>query len=250
MDLVDFVQQIDGFDSLQAREKIRIFSWFLHVHEAKVTFKNEDIRNCFKLMHLVSPDMSVYLPRMASSRPPDLLRERGGYKLERAIRSALDAKYGVHQSVVHVSKILSDLPAKVPDLSERAFLAEAMNCYRVKAYRACIVMTWNLAFDHLLRWILNDKKRLLDFNSNISRRYPKKPTIVISMQDDFGELKESEVIDICVAASIFSKNIADILREKLKRRNICAHPSQVTITQSQADDVVTDLVNNVVLALG
>jgi hypothetical protein len=35
------------------------------------------------------------------------------------------------------------------------------------------------------------------------------------------------------------------LREKLKRRNAAAHPSLVVITQAQADDVVTDLVNNV-----
>jgi hypothetical protein len=36
---------------------------------------------------------------------------------------------------------------------------------------------------------------------------------------------------------------------KLERRNIAAHPSQVVIVQHQADDLITDLVNNVVLAL-
>jgi hypothetical protein len=38
-------------------------------------------------------------------------------------------------------------------------------------------------------------------------------------------------------------------RAQLDRRNIVAHPSTVVVVQSQADDVVTDLVNNVVLAL-
>jgi hypothetical protein len=33
------------------------------------------------------------------------------------------------------------------------------------------------------------------------------------------------------------------------KRNIAAHPSSVVVVQSQADDVVTDLINNVVLAL-
>jgi hypothetical protein len=48
---------------------------------------------------------------------------------------------------------------------------------------------------------------------------------------------------------VISKNTTEILREKLKKRNMAAHPSQVTIQQSQADDVITDLVNNVVLTL-
>lgn len=249
MDLSDFVRQIENFDSLSPRDRIRIFAWYLHVYAGKVIFGNEDIRNCFKQLHLVSPDISVYLPRMATSKPPDLVKERRGYKLERIVRSALDAKYGVHQSVVHVSKLLSDLPGKVPDLSERVFLIEAMDCYRVKAYRACIVMTWNLAFDHLLRWIISDTKRLQDFNGAISKRYPKKLSFSVSVQENFEELKEVEVIEICSSASILSKNVTDILREKLKRRNAAAHPSQIIVTQSQVDDVVTDLVNNVVLML-
>ena len=36
---------------------------------------------------------------------------------------------------------------------------------------------------------------------------------------------------------------------KLGKRNTAAHPSTMVVVQSQADDVVTDLVNNVVLAL-
>ncbi|MDQ6436162.1 hypothetical protein RB623_19055 [Mesorhizobium sp. LHD-90] len=148
-----------------------------------------------------------------------------------------------------MSKLLSDLPGKVPDLAEKTFLFEAMKCYRVEAYRACIVMTWNLAFDHLLRWIMRDAQRLADFNSAISRRYQKKASLMIISQDHFEDLKEAEVIEVCQTASLLSKNIIEILREKLKRRNIAAHPSQVVVTQSQADDVVTDLVNNVVLAL-
>lgn len=31
-------------------------------------------------------------------------------------------------------------------------------------------------------------------------------------------------------------NVTDILRDKLKRRNMAAHPSRVRITQPQADD--------------
>lgn len=247
--LSDFVQQVDGFDALSPKDKIKVFGWYLHVHKALASFDNEAIRACFKQLHLASPDVSVYLPRMAATNPPELLKERSRYRLARNVRSDLDKKYGVHQTVVQVSKLLSDLPDRVPDIAERAFLREALACYRAQAFRACIVMSWNLAFDHLLRWILADTTRLSDFNAAIVRRFPKKTGISILTIEHFEELKEAEVVDICQTASLITKNTTEILREKLKKRNMAAHPSQVTIQQSQADDVITDLVNNVVLYL-
>jgi hypothetical protein len=60
-------------------------------------------------------------------------------------------------------------------------------------------------------------------------------------------LKESEVIEICNTAQLLNGNIIRILREKLGKRNNAAHPASVVIVQSQADDVITDLLNNVVL---
>jgi hypothetical protein len=110
-------------------------------------------------------------------------------------------------------------------------------------------MTWNLAYSHLLQWILSEAKRLTDFNAAIPKRFPKKPPINISAYDHFEELKESEVVEVCNTASLVNSNIVKILKEKLGKRNTAAHPSSVIIVQSQADDVVTDLVNNVVLAL-
>jgi uncharacterized protein YajQ (UPF0234 family) len=110
-------------------------------------------------------------------------------------------------------------------------------------------MIWNLTFDHLERWIVNDKVRLSRFNTAIAVRFPKKSGTNVVLREHFEELKESEIIEVCSSGSIISKNVVEILREKLKRRNIAAHPSQVVVTQTQADDVITDLVNNVVLAL-
>jgi hypothetical protein len=145
--------------------------------------------------------------------------------------------------------LLTDLPNKLPNISEKVFLAEALNCYRVQAFRATIVMAWNLAFDHLLNWILADAQRILLFNQTAKVRYPKKDLSLISDFDGFSELKEAEIIEVCRSANILSKNVVEVLREKLKRRNMAAHPSQLIFTQSQADDVITDLVNNVMLPL-
>src|SRR5260370_23190749 len=122
----------------------------------------------------------MYLPRLAASRPPDFVKVKGGYKLERSVRANLDAKYGVHRSIVQVSKLLADLPGKVPDLAEKNFLTEAIKCYRIEAYRACIVMTWNLAYSHLLHWILADPTRLAGFNVSIAKRNSKKASLFIA----------------------------------------------------------------------
>jgi len=160
----------------------------------------------------------------------------------------MDKRFGGNPATVAVSKLLSDLPSKVPSLIERDYLSEALNCYKVKAYRAAIVMTWNLAYDHLMEWLLSDAKRLQKLNDGIKSRYPKK-NVEISIRDDFSELKESELIGACSTAKLLNKNVFEILESKLKRRNTVAHPSTVVVTQAQADDVITDLVNNVVLAL-
>jgi hypothetical protein len=92
---------------------------------------------------------------------------------------------------------------------------------------------------HLLHWILNHAKRLQDLNAAIPKRYPKKASLTITSYNDFEELKESEVIEICNTAGLVSGNIARILREKLGKRNTAAHPSSAVLVQSQADDVVS-----------
>ena len=81
----------------------------------------------------------------------------------------------------------------------------------------------------------------------ITRRYPKRSGTVTTKHDDFEEFTEAEMIEICYTANLVNKNTTEMLREKLKRRNAAAHPSTVLIVQHQADDVLTDLINNVAL---
>ena len=251
MRLRDLVDQVSAFDTAAPKEQIKLFAWWLHVHNGKELFGPAEVRNCYATLHVDEPPaLATYLTRMANARPADLLREKGKYKLARQVRTGLDSSYGVHQSIVQVSKILSDLPGRIPNVDQRIFLTEALKCYKVESYRACIIMTWNLAYAHLLDWILSDRTRLDRFNAAISKRYQKITTLKITKYDEFlDELKESQVIEICNTASLFNSNIFKILKDKLDRRNIAAHPSSVVVVQSQADDVVTDLVNNVLLAL-
>jgi hypothetical protein len=251
--LEDLISQITGFDAQSPREKMRLFAWWLHVHGGKELFAPTDIKQCYDVLHTSQINIALNLTRMSERKPPDLLVERGMFKLARAARVELDKKYGLHPSIQAVSKLLTDLPAQVPNMAEKVFLIEAIDCYRVRAYRACIVMAWNLAFDHLLNWILKDPSRLAAFNAAIPIKFaktPKKASIVINRYDDFADdLKEFEIIELCKNASLLNDNLIRTLKEKLGKRNTAAHPSTMVVVQPQADDVVSDLVNNVVLAL-
>jgi hypothetical protein len=146
---------------------------------------------------------------------------------------------------------LKHLPGKISDEGERLFLSEALKCYHAKAFRATIVMAWNLAYDHVLYWILKEPARLAEFNRKIAGKVgPKRAWITIAKREDFEDLKESEVLDICGTAGLFaSDNTKRVLGIQLTKRNLAAHPSLLEIGQPQADDAVYDLVNNVVLAL-
>jgi len=126
---------------------------------------------------------------------------------------------------------------------------EALKCFEVGAFRAAIVMTWNLAYHHFCDFILT--KRLSDFNARwpaVFQGHHSKGAKAIAKMDDFGDLlKESEVIRIAKSASIISNDVARILDDKLGRRNSAAHPSGVKIEQLQAEEFIDDLVKNVVL---
>jgi hypothetical protein len=249
MTLVDFVHQIPNFDRLPPREKMKLFAWHLHAHGGRETFDNAAMRDCFQQLAIQPPEIAKYLGRMADATPAELVRVRGDYKLEGSVRRAMDAKYKHDHSTVVVSRLLADLPAQIPNLAEREFLVEAINCYRMKAYRATIVMVWSLAFDHFLNWLLADAKRLTHFNAALAGRFPKKPPPPMTKRGDFEDHKESDIIETSRIANLLPKSQIDTLRDRLKRRNIAAHPSNVVIGQAQADDTVTDLVNNIVRTL-
>lgn len=248
MELREFVGTVVGFYQKSAVEQLLIIGWFLEARQEKPSFSSDSLRQCFRTIAVEAPDMSVYLPRLLSKKPPQLVKEKAGYRLSGSLRREFDHKYGGDPTTVAISAMLTGLPAKVPDVSERAYLAEALNCYRVKAYRAAIIMAWNLAYDHLVRWVVTDPQRLADCNAALVDRFPKKG-LTIQKLEDCADLRESEFIELCRTSKILNKNTVQVLKEKLARRNSVAHPSSIVVSQHQADDAISDLVNNVIIPL-
>jgi hypothetical protein len=251
MKLKAFTQVVPRFASLSHPEKILHFGWFLHNYREETHFDLASIRACYKELSMQESNLSDQLSRLLAKRPRVLLKEGSGYRLEHSALERLNKKYGRHETTIEVSQLMQDLIGKISDESEKLFLSEAIKCYNVRAFRAAIVMAWNLAYDHLLKWILIDSVRLASFNAKIAGRVGhKRRELVIATREDFEDLKEQEVLDICGAASLFaSNNTKRILDTQLTKRNLAAHPSLVTIGGAQADDAISSLVNNVVLVL-
>lgn len=242
----DFYLSQDRFRGLSTTEQITRLAWYLHTERGLGEFSTSDITNLYRELHLQVPQVSVYLPRLAKRTPPVLLVRRGDYILEGRERGRLDDILKDHPTVVIVSKLLSDLVGKIEDESENAFLSEAMKCYKVGAFRAAIVMIWNLGFYHLRDWVWADRSRIDQFNDGIKKKYPKKD-LQISCVLDFEELKEFEFIEICHSSKLLSKNIVELLKDKLRRRNSAAHPSAMVFSQPQADDVISEIINNIII---
>jgi hypothetical protein len=251
MEIRDFIAMVPNFSALSHPEKIKHFGWFLHTQRNNERFKQGEIRACYVDAHIEPPNITKEFRRLEERNPRQLLRDPQGYRLEHRVRQELDRKYGTSQTTVLISDLLRNLLGKISDDAERLFLSEALSCYRVRAFRAAIVMTWNLAYDHVLNWLLADAMRLSAFNSKIAARVgQKRAGIVIGKREDFEDLKESEVLDICGNAGVLpSDNIKKILDMQLTKRNLAAHPSLIEIDQPSADETVFNLVANVMVKL-
>jgi hypothetical protein len=251
MELEEFRQLVPDLSEKSHNQKIKLFGWYLHVHKQITHFQPSDIGKCYDTLHIERP--SQFGGYFADLVQPGkgFLKDKSGYRLESRVRGELDAQYGSREITIQVTQLLRSLPEKVPDLAEKTYLDEALTCFRHNAFRAAIVMTWNLAYHHLCNYVL--KTRLDDFNTRWLVVYPghhRKGAKVIVTMDDFNEeLKESEVIEICNSAGIITKDIHRILKEKLNKRNSAAHPSSVVIGQLQVEAFIDDLINNVVLKL-
>jgi hypothetical protein len=248
MSLFNLVESVPNFVNWSHADKIKFFAWHLHHNCNKERFHPVDIRSCYEELHLQQPsNISSFFTSFSGKRRKELLKDRAGYFLPKPIRDELTEKYGRRPSSIQIDQLLNDLPAKITNISERVFLEEALLCLRAGAYRAAIVMTWNLAFDHLCELIIT--QHLSSFNTQLPITYPKARIKTIKTKDDFENLKESEVLQVCRSANILSGSVKKILDEKLGRRNTSAHPSNVAITLLQAEDFISDLINNVVLKL-
>lgn len=248
MNLTDFVASVSSFASMSHTDRLLCVAWYLCRHDHKNSFSAGDILASFKDANLAQPSsIDPFLRSLAMRKPPLLVRRDGKYAFEHHALDSLDKKYGQRTTAIHVDKLLSELPARILISDERVYLDEALACFRIAAFRAAIVMTWNVVYAHLCNYILT--QHLAAFNAQLPRSFPRAEISAIVKRDDFQELKESQVIHVCKSANIISGSLHKVLKEKLDRRNISAHPSGIAVSQLTAEEFIRNLIENVVLKL-
>ena len=105
-------------------------------------------------------------------------------------------------------------------------------------------MAWNLAYNHVLDYIL-EPARLAKFNAQRAKAFAKDKEV--TKRSDFEDYKESRVLEIARGADILSAGTYKVLNEKLGKRNTAAHPSLIVVGNVTAEEVIHDLVENVIL---
>lgn len=244
MTIEELVRQVPEFEAWGHTQRLRFIGWYYHAHEARPDYELSELRRAFEQLNLAPPtNISQLVTQLVDKK--ELIKKARKLSLDRRLRQEFDSKYGQRPTALIVTKLLQGLPAKVPHVAERAFLDETIKCFGAGAYRAAIVMGWNLAYDHLLDWVL--KNHLAAFNAAWPATF-KKP-LVVANRGDFADAKEAHVIQVCRAAGFITADLKKMLDEKLDRRNSAAHPSDIVVGQAQAEAFIDDLLQNVVLKL-
>ena len=194
-----------------------------------------------------APDKSYY--REAAKKTTEDSWNSGKKALITLLRKIVAISQYEQNSSVDTNKIdevekFDLLRAKIKNPSENDFFNEAIKCFKVGAFRASIIMMWNLTMDHLFEYVISNK--LVEFNAALRRNTAIRPS-TRSNKDDFTELKESKFIEICRSANIITNDIRKILDEKLGTRNTCGHPNSVKVNESKVIDFIEDLVTNIIL---
>lgn len=243
-DLERFVKPIDGFVSKPAPFQVQIFAWYLQEARQKERFSATDIAQCFDAAHMKRPiNISLTLSRLAEKKPARVLRDSKGFRLSSAARVELAALLPLRATSVATTQLLDSLQTRLTDPAQRTFLSETLTCFKHQAYRASIVMMWNLTYAHICDKIF--VAHAVPFEAQRAKVHKNLPSL--TKRTDFEDYGERQVIEICRGARIFDGTVCKILTERLNRRNSAAHPSSATFTVANAEDMITDLVNNVLL---
>ena len=251
-ELEQLVESIAEFNGWGHGEKLKFFAWFIHAKKGEDRFEPASLRACYDDVGIEKPsNIGPYIAMLEKKKPNDMLRDGRGLYIPKHVKDDFEQRYGQRQSTIQVTQLLAELPQRVPDLAQRTFLDEALICFRHAAFRAAMVMAWNLAYHHLCDFVFNNKRA--EFNQRWPVNYPgmhKNGQKQIAKIDDFAdELKESEVIAVCASARIITGDMQNVLTVGLRRRNTAAHPSSATTTSLQAEAHIEDLVLNFLLKL-
>jgi hypothetical protein len=145
MRLAEAVAAIPDFERWNHADKIKYFAWYLHTYRGAQHFNATDIRECFEELGVPAPaSINPFVGVMEKRTPKEVVKTAKGYKLEKWVRTALDARYGQREATIALPKRLVQLAATIEDPRERAYINEIFTCLRHRAYRAAMLLAQEL----------------------------------------------------------------------------------------------------------
>jgi hypothetical protein len=243
--LKDFVSKFDDFARWGASQQADYITYYFTTEGGQDSVTASEIKAAFKTLNLKPyKRTAAYLSDNASSRKGKYVKVDKGYRLVQSTFNDIDRLIKHEPVKIAVDAQLSDLIEKVIDNSEKNFLLEASNCYRVEAYRAFVILVWIVTMHHMQKYIFDNK--LNEFNVAFAKN-PDKKLSSIKNYDDFSDIKEVKFIELARSANIISNDVQKIMNEKLGTRNSAAHPSGVKISGHKATEFALDLIDNILL---
>jgi len=244
MTVANLLDKVDQFEKLFDKDQIKLLAYFHCTAHSKEYFTTTDVKDEFDVQKLKQPiNISDTLSRLSKISPPIILKDNRGWTFHRTSKKELNEIYLGTTHKREISATLRELLKIIDGNEQKAFLEEAISCFEIKAFRASIIMTWILTLDIIYEYILSAK--LTQFNAAIQAhgRYKK---ITIAKKDDFGDIKESDLIELCRGGGVITGDIRKILVEKLDFRNTCAHPNTIIVLESKVIAFIEDLITNVI----
>lgn len=245
MQTSDFIAKFDDFVTWGMTQQVDYIAYCLTANNDEAVTAGA-IGNAMHDLRLKPyKRLRQYLSENASDAKGKYVKiKTGGYRLTKARYDEIDRLVKQEPTKVAVSSQLTDLVDRVSDGSEKSFLAEAINCYRIEAYRGFIIMVWIVTMDHLQKHIFANF--LAEFNAALAKNPDKKIKKIVNY-DDFSDLPESKLIELARSAGVISNDVRKLLDEKLGTRNSAAHPSGIKISGHKATEFAIDVLDNVLL---
>lgn len=245
--LADYIASIEDFYKADSKDQTDYLAFYLVYHRGLDAFTPKDlVAVCAELNLQPHGRLAPYLSEQAKSKTGKYIKLTKGYQLHAPFRSELEQRIAKAPVLVALDQELERQIALVADIYERDLLEEAARCYKVKAYRAAVVMIWAVSMSHMYGYVF--AKELAAFNLAISRDSDKKLKSIKKVED-FSEMKEIKFIELLRSANIITNDTKKILEEKLGTRNTAAHPSKTHIKGSKATEFGQDLIANIILIL-
>ncbi len=245
MNLIDFLNSIDH-GSLSKAEHIDVFAFFISKYLSQDKFQPKEIKALFEEAS-IAPYSNIPYYLRNSSRKYIYYEKLAKYGFSKGFLDELNLKYdymGVTSFRNLYDKIDTIAKSKLDNDSAELY-AELITCYKNKALRASVILSWILAINHMYLYILNHK--LEEFNTALSKASWNKSGLRISVKDDFAEIpKETRFIELCRAASIISNDVKKILDSGLGIRNSYAHPSTIKATETTAANHIEEMFVNII----